>query len=84
MKKLTLILEDDALFEAIECEAVRTGLSIEEVAINALDLWRMDSELDAEERQLLEQARSDWERNGGVEASTFFDNLRDEERAPAR
>ena len=84
MKKLTLILEDDALFAAIECEAMSAGLSIEEVAINALELWRMDSELDTEERQELADARDDWKCNGGVEAGTFFDNLRDEERASAR
>lgn len=84
MKKLTLIIEDDTLFAAIECEAISTGQSVEEVAINAIELWRMDSELDAEERKELEDARDDWERNGGVEAGTFFDSLRDEERTPAR
>ena len=50
MKKLTIIINDDALYSALEDEAASSNRTVEEVAIDAIELWKMDSELDAEER----------------------------------
>ena len=83
MKKLTIILNDDALYSALEDEAASSNRSVEEVAIEAIRLWKMDSELDLEERVEVEAAIKDWEKNGGMEAGEFFDTLRNEERSPA-
>ena len=83
MKTLKMILDDDALCSALECEARSSGRSVEEVALDALKLWQMDTELDAEERRDLEAAIGDWELNGGTEAGEFFDDLRREERSRA-
>ena len=81
MKKMTIIL-NDALYSALADEAARSNRSEEEVAIDAIELWKTDSELDAEERAEVEAAIKDWERNGGLEARAFFDSLRNEERNP--
>ena len=81
MKKMTIIL-NDALYSALADEAARSNRSEEEVAIDAIELWKTDSELDAEERAEVEAAIKDWERNGGLEAGAFFDSLRNEERSP--
>ena len=83
MKKLTIIINDDALYSALEDEAASSNRTVEEVAIDAIELWKMDSELDAEERAEVEAAINDWKKNGGVEAEAFFDSLRNEERSAA-
>ena len=83
MKKMTIILNDDALYSALEDEAASSNRSVEEVAIEAIDLWKTDSELDAEEHLEVEAAIKDWKQNGGMEAGAFFDSLRDEERSTA-
>ena len=59
MKKLTIIL-NDALNSALEDEAASSNRSVEEVAIEAIDLWKTDSELDAEEHLEVEAAIKDW------------------------
>ena len=83
MKKLTIILNDDTLYSALEDEAASSNRSVEEVAIEAIRLWKMDSELDLEERVEVEAAIKDWEKNGGMESGAFFDSLRSEERSAA-
>ena len=83
MKKLTIIINDDELYSALEDEAASSNRTVEEVAIDAIKLWKMDSELDAEERVEVEAAIKDWKKNGGVEAGAFFDSLRNEERSAA-
>jgi hypothetical protein len=79
MKELTLVLDDESLYTAIETEAQTSGNTIHDVVIQALQQWRADSELDAEEHAELSQARREWEKKGGVETHEFFDSLREEE-----
>lgn len=79
MREVTLILDDESLYSAIETEAQTTGHSIQDIVIRALRQWRADSELDTEERAELAEARGEWKKKGGVEAHTFFDRLREEE-----
>ena len=79
MKELTLVLDDESLYTAIEAEAKTTGFTIQDVVIQALRQWRVDSELDSEERGELAEARREWKEKRGVEAHAFFDNLREEE-----
>ena len=79
MKELTLVLDDDSLYSAIEAEAISTGCAVQDVIVQALREWRTDAELDVEERDEVEKARREWEEQGGMEAQAFFDSLREEE-----
>ena len=65
MKKLTLIINDDELYSALEDEAASSNRTVEEVAIDAIELWKMDSELDAEERRRSRDQRLEEKRRCG-------------------
>lgn len=77
MREVTLILDDDALYKAIEAEAKSTGHTVQEIVVQALQQWRAESDID--ERAELAEARREWEETGGMEAHAFFDSLREEE-----
>jgi hypothetical protein len=76
---LTFVLEDEALYSIIETEARDSGRTIQEIVVEALRLWQVETEMDEEERREVEEASRDWEKNGGMEARAFFDSLREEE-----
>ena len=79
MRELTFVLEDEALYSIIETEARDSGRTIQEIVVEALRLWQVETEMDEEERREVEEASRDWEKNGGMEARAFFDSLREEE-----
>ncbi len=79
MKRLTLLLDDEALYAAVETEARTTGRTVAEIVVQALRQWQADSEPDPGERAELAAARREWAEEGGIEARAFFDGLRDEE-----
>ena len=79
MKKLTITVEDETLYRAMEEEAEFTCCTVEDIVIRALNFWKVETELDEEERLELEESRREWQENGGMEAKEFFDNLRKEE-----
>ena len=79
MRELTFVLEDEELYSIIETEAKDSGRTIQEILVEALYLWHVETEMDEEERREVEEASRDWEKNGGTEASVFFDSLREEE-----
>ena len=79
MRQLTVILEDEELYSAIETEARSTGHTVEDVVVQALRQWHFDCELDIKEKEELGAARREWEEIGGMEAHEFFENLRNEE-----
>ena len=81
MQRLTITIEDEALFEAMKEEAEFTGCTVEDIVIRALQFWKVETELDEEEIRELEEARREWRENGGMDAKEFFDSLREEERA---
>ena len=78
MKEVTLVLDDEVLYTAIETEAKTTGHTVQEIVVQALRQWRADSQSSAEERAELAEARREWEEKGGMEAHAFFDSLREE------
>ena len=82
MKKLTITVEDETLYRAIEEEAEFTGCTVEDIVIRALNFWKVETELDEEERLELDERRKEWQENGGMEAKEFFDSLRREEGEP--
>ena len=79
MRELTFVLEDEALYSIIETEAKDSGRTIQDILVEALHLWQVETEMDEEERREVEEASRDWEKNGGMEARAFFDSLREEE-----
>lgn len=79
MRELTFVLEDEALYSIIETEAKESGRTIQDILVEALHLWQVETEMDEEERREVEEASRDWEKNGGMEARAFFDSLREEE-----
>lgn len=79
MRELTVVLDDEGLYTAIEAEAKTTGHTVQDVVIQALRQWRDDCELDAMERAELAEARREWKEEGGIEAHAFFDSLLKEE-----
>ena len=84
MKKITILLEDESLCELIDEEVESTGWTQEEVILRALHFWQSEKELDEEEIRELEEARREWQEQGGMDAKEFFDSLREEERAAGR
>ena len=79
MRELTFVLEDEALYSIIETEARDSGRTIQDIVVEALRLWQVETEMDEEERREVEEASRDWEKNGGMEARAFFDSLREKE-----
>ncbi len=78
MRELTFVLEDEELYSIIETEAKESGRTIQDILVEALHLWQVETEMDEEERREVEEASRDWEKNGGMEARAF-DGLREEE-----
>ena len=83
MKTITITLKDDVLCAAIESEAKDIGITEDDMIIQALQFWLVETELDCEEQRELEAARREYEEVGGVEAREFFDSLRAEEARAA-
>ncbi len=79
MRELTFVLEDEELYSIIETEAKESGRTIQEIIVEALRVWKVETELDDEELARVEQACLEWEKNGGMEAGAFFNTLREEE-----
>lgn len=72
---MTITFEDEALYVALMADAERTGADANQIVVDAVREWL---EAIDEERVGLNQARAEWERDGGVEAGQFFDGLRGE------
>ena len=73
-KRMTVIFEDDALYTALKVEAARKGRHAKDIVAEAVGEW-LEAREDEELRAGLEEARHEWERRGGVEASEFFRDL---------
>ena len=84
MKKITILIDDKDLCDLIDEEVESTGQTQEEVILRALFFWKSEKELDEEEIRELEEARREWQENGGMDAKEFFDSLREEENAAGR
>ena len=70
-KRMTVNFEDEGLYTALKIEAARRGQPAKDIVAEAVREWletKEDEELQAE----LEEARREWEREGGREASEFF------------
>ena len=74
-KRMTVIFEDEALYIALKVEAARKGRHAKDIVAEAVREW-LEAREDEELKAGLEEARREWERDGGVEAGDFFRDLR--------
>ncbi len=74
-KRMTVIFEDEALYTALKVEAARKGRHAKDIVAEAVREW-LEAREDEELRAGLGEARHEWERGGGVEASEFFRDLK--------
>ena len=72
---MTVIFEDEALYTALKVEAARKGRYAKDIVAEAVREW-LEAREDEELQVGLEEARHEWERQGGVEAGTFFRGLK--------
>ncbi len=80
-KRMTVIFEDEALYTAVKVEAAREGRHAKDIVTEAVSEW-LEAREDEELRAGLDEARQEWERDGGVEASEFFKDLKKSASAP--
>ena len=70
-KRMTVIFEDEALYTALKVEAARKGRYAKDIVAEAVREW-LEAKEDEKLQTELDEAREEWERGGGVEASEFF------------
>ena len=74
-KRMTVIFEDEGLYTTLKVEAARKGRHAKDIVAEAVREW-LETREDEELLVGLEEARHEWERQGGVEADEFFSDLR--------
>ena len=74
-KRMTVIFEDEGLYTALKIEAARKGRYAKDIVAEAVSEW-LEAREDDELRAGLEETRHEWERQGGVEASEFFRDVK--------
>jgi|TARA_B100002003_G_C13592795_1_gene306420 plasmid stability protein len=72
---MTVIFEDEGLYTALKIEAARKGRYAKDIVAEAVSEW-LEAREDEELRAGLEETRHEWERQGGVEASEFFRDVK--------
>ena len=70
-KRMTVVFEDEGLYTALKIEAARKGQAAEDIVAQAVREW-LEAKEGEELRAELEEARREWEREGGREAREFF------------
>ena len=70
-KRMTVVFDDELLYTKLKVEAARTGRHAKDIVALAVRDWLVDAE-DARSRSELPELRSQWESEGGVDASEFF------------
>ena len=73
-KRMTVVFEDEALYRALKVESARRGCYARDIVTAAVREW-LETQEDEELRIGLEDARGEWERQGGMDASSFFRTL---------
>ena len=73
-KRMTIVFDDDQPYTSLKVEAVRTGRHAKDIVAEAVREW-IESAEDAELTAALDEARAEWQREGGVEAGAFFGSV---------
>ena len=74
MKTLTV---SDSLYSALEEVANRSGQTVSDLVLEAIQVWLDDIDMDDAERLEIESARAEAADQGGIELETFFAQLLD-------
>jgi len=74
-KRMTVVFDDEELYTALKVEAARQGRHAKDIVADAVREW-LEAREDEELRSELEEARAEWQRDGGVEATQFFRRLK--------
>ena len=77
--KVTIDLRDE-LYRAIKVEAARADRSVRDVVDDALEQWLAAAE-EREDRESAEAALTEYRRDGGESAESFFGSLAAETKA---
>ena len=72
MKTLTVT---DELYSALEDAANRSGQTVSDLVLEAIQIWLDDVAADEADREEIEAARSEAAEQGGVEFEAFFADL---------
>lgn len=70
-KRMTVVFDDEKLYTALKVEAVRRGCPAKDIVAGAVREW-LEAREDEEMAGELEEARLEWQRQGGVEAVEYF------------
>ena len=79
-RRMTVVFDDDELYTALKVEAARTGRHAKDIVAEAVRHWLATQE-DEELLGDLEEARLEWQRRGGIEASEFFEELATDQKS---
>ncbi len=70
-KRMTVVFDDDELYTELKVVAARTGRHAKDIVAEAVREW-LETKEDEELRQDLDEARTEWKNQGGIEAQAFF------------
>ncbi len=71
VRRMTVVFDDEKLYTDLKVTAARNGLHAKDIVAEAVRDW-LETKEDEELRQDLDEARREWEIQGGVEAGEFF------------
>ncbi len=70
-KRMTVVFDDEELYTELKVAVARTGRHAKDIVAEAVREW-LETKEDEELRQDLDEARNEWENQGGIEAQAFF------------
>ncbi len=70
-KRMTVVFDAEELYIELKVAAARTGRHAKDIVAEAVREW-LETKEDEELRQDLDEARIEWENQGGIEAQAFF------------
>lgn len=71
MREITFTLKDDSLYARLESDAAESGRTVEEVAIEALQMWKRDMESLAEYETQTAEYEAEMREKGGSAAYAY-------------
>lgn len=76
-KQLTIIFDDESLYEALQEESTRRGRPARDIVAEAVEEWLAARDDEALQEEI-NRAREEWKHDGGVDAAEFFRQLEPE------
>ena len=68
---MTVVFDDEELYAGLQAAAARSGLRANDIVAEAVREW-LETKEDEGLRRDLDEARREWESQGGVEAGEFI------------